>query len=299
MTDFFFRMLCRGLFHKHRLTFAFLIAAIIGRENNGIGASEWSFLLRGALQPVEQSADAAPASDVITASIWKAACELAAGVPVFGDLPRSVHANLPHWEAYATCQEPWTAAACAAIGTSTAYTEFQRLLLVQCFQPDKLLEGIQVRSQLPILLLVGNCDSGRGNRSPVKWSWQSSSRNYLCRQHGALRADDAVQAYVSSQLGPAFVSSSAASVADVFADSSNSTPIIFIGVAGVDASAPLKAYMDGLGASAENRLVAISLGQGQGAVAEAAIEAAAMNGTWVRSTCIISSLLIGYLWLSA
>ena len=92
-----------------------------------------------------------------------------------------------------------------------------------------------------------------------------------------------MQAYVCAQLGASFIAPPTSTMADVFADSASTTPVIYIALAGVDAAAPLKSYAASLSAAAQGRLVSISLGQGQGAIAEAAIEAATISGSWVRA----------------
>ena len=89
----------------------------------------------------------------------------------------------------------------------------------------------------------------------------------------------AVKDFVSSNLGPAFVQSPPVSLAEVMKDAREDTPVIFILSTGADPTGMLFAY-----AKTQNylaRLKIISLGQGQGPVAKALIEASSASGDWV------------------
>jgi dynein heavy chain len=91
----------------------------------------------------------------------------------------------------------------------------------------------------------------------------------------------AVQTFVGHQLGPAFAEPPAAKLAPVFSDSSAATPIILVVAQGADAMAELAAFAVEQGRAAGRGLQLLSLGQGQGPVAEALVHLAMRNGDWV------------------
>jgi dynein heavy chain, axonemal len=145
MTDFLFRMVCRGLFQKHRLPLSFLLAAAIELHKGSIDRGVWSYLLRGSLHPQRKHGLAAkPKSAVITNAMWLAAADLSANAPRFKELAESIIPNLGYWEQYASCEEPWSLCVPLGEATSAHVTPFEHLLLIQCFQPQKLLQAIGV-----------------------------------------------------------------------------------------------------------------------------------------------------------
>lgn len=91
----------------------------------------------------------------------------------------------------------------------------------------------------------------------------------------------AMHRFVSTTLGPSFADPSAARLSDVYADSSATTPIILTVAQGADAMTDLGAFAAGQGRAVGRGLQLLSLGQGQGPVAEALVRLAMRNGDWV------------------
>lgn len=99
-----------------------------------------------------------------------------------------------------------------------------------------------------------------------------------------------MHAYVSTTLGPSFADPPAAKLSDIFADSSATTPLILTVSQGADAMAELGAFAALQGRGVGRSLVLLSLGQGQGPVAEALVRVAMRNGDWV---CLQVRLILG------
>eukprot|EP00775_Hariotina_reticulata_P007079 gene7079-7292_t len=92
----------------------------------------------------------------------------------------------------------------------------------------------------------------------------------------------AVKEYVGALLGPDFVHPPSACIVDLYRDSSPSTPILFVLAQGADATADLMRFAAAEHGRLVNRgLQVVSLGQGQGPVAEALVHLAMQNGDWV------------------
>ena len=89
------------------------------------------------------------------------------------------------------------------------------------------------------------------------------------------------QEYVEKHLGKQIVQSAPATIAEIYADSQPTTPIIFILSEGADPTANLQRFSASQGGLDDKPLRVISLGQGQGRVAEAAIAEARVDGYWV------------------
>ncbi|EFJ52606.1 dynein heavy chain 7 [Volvox carteri f. nagariensis] len=87
--------------------------------------------------------------------------------------------------------------------------------------------------------------------------------------------------YVAGKLGTEFTEPPPWSLDDVFPDTSCRTPIIFILSTGADPTAMLQRFAEKNGYVTGERLHMISLGQGQGPIAEMLINQAIKTGDWV------------------
>lgn len=87
--------------------------------------------------------------------------------------------------------------------------------------------------------------------------------------------------YVSDKQGREFTEPPPWTLDDVFPDTSARTPIIFILSTGADPTAMLQRYAEKCGYVTGERLHMISLGQGQGPIAEMLINQAVKTGDWV------------------
>jgi len=87
--------------------------------------------------------------------------------------------------------------------------------------------------------------------------------------------------FISKQLGKQFIGSKPLLLDEVFQDTSNVTPIIFILSVGADPSGMLQRFGEKLDRRAGEKLHMISLGQGQGPIAETLIAKSQKSGDWV------------------
>lgn len=87
--------------------------------------------------------------------------------------------------------------------------------------------------------------------------------------------------YVAGKLGSEFTEPPPWALDDVFPDTSCRTPIIFILSTGADPTAMLQRFAEKCGYVTGERLHMISLGQGQGPIAEMLINQAVKTGDWV------------------
>lgn len=88
---------------------------------------------------------------------------------------------------------------------------------------------------------------------------------------------EAVKGYIRSALGPEFVNTEAASIVDICAEATNTTPVIVLLSPGSDPSNTIMSLAD----AKSIRVHSVSLGRGQGVIAEKAIAEASINGGWV------------------
>jgi len=88
-----------------------------------------------------------------------------------------------------------------------------------------------------------------------------------------------VQEHVRRSFGEDFIIFPSALMSEVYADSSRSTPIVFVLSTGADPTSMLLRFADSMGMA--DTLGVISLGQGQGPKAQKMIDESCKKGTWV------------------
>ncbi|CAH8612512.1 unnamed protein product [Heterobilharzia americana] len=216
---------CRSLFEKHKLMFAFLVAIRILQNEGLIDSDEYRFLLAGGTHKIKELSN--PAPEWISDRMWGDVLNLAA-LPKFVNLPESItqsrdgfkrifDSTEPHRTEF---PEPW----------QTELDSFQRILVLRCLRADKV--------------------------------------------------TNAMQDFVSHHLGQRFVEPQTASLHQVFKDSSPAAPLIFVLSQGTDPASDLYKFADEMNFGGK-KLLAISLGQGQGPRAEELMRTAMDRGVWV------------------
>ncbi|XP_062252615.1 dynein axonemal heavy chain 1 [Platichthys flesus] len=128
---------CRSLFEKHKLMFAFLLCTRIMMNENKIDMAEWRYLLSGGM-PAQELTN--PAVSWLSERAWQDILSLSA-LDSFSKLAESFPNHLqgfrrifdsshPHREAL---PEEW----------DTELDSFQKLLILRCLRSDRLIQGLQ------------------------------------------------------------------------------------------------------------------------------------------------------------
>eukprot|EP00752_Nemacystus_decipiens_P017827 g15983.t1 len=239
-----FTNICRGLFEKDKMIYAFMIAVGILRQAGKVSDQEWRTLLVGAVvMEASGNDDAAGASarpkpstlPWMSTKAWDQllAYEATLGA-AFTGLPAALESAPADWKAKffdseaPHLEEPpgeWG-------GEGGRLTEFQKLLLLRAIREEKTVFAMRV--------------------------------------------------FVQKNLGAAFAESPPFDLQAAYGDSVCVTPLIFILSAGAD----VNDYLLGLGAQqgktpTNGGLKILSLGQGQGPIAERLMVSGRENGDWV------------------
>jgi len=129
----------RGLFSEHKITFSFMLATGIMRQAGDITPDEWQLLLVGAGIVDESKLPACP--EGIDMAQWVLLCTIAERIEALAQLANSVAASVDAWRPLMDADNPWSVFPLPEpIGE--ALTDFQRLLVIKVFRPEKITDCI-------------------------------------------------------------------------------------------------------------------------------------------------------------
>ena len=127
---------CRSLFEKDKLLFAFLLTCRVLEARGGVDAAEWLFLLTGGLGDGDAAANPAPAW--LTERAWRELCRLSR-LPAFAGLTHAVAAEPDAWRPFAEAAAPHAVRLPVSF---SALSTFQKLLLVRAVRPDRVTAAV-------------------------------------------------------------------------------------------------------------------------------------------------------------
>lgn len=221
-----YQNVCRSLFEKDKLLFAFLLTVKVLVGNGTVNNAELRYFFTGSTLMELQKPKPKGTEGWLSDKMW-------ANILGLNDLPAlnmfsdEFAAELPVWETCYNSSDP--AAMMNGISSVASLDSFQRNIILRCIRPDKVIP--------------------------------------------------AVMTFVAQEMGQRFIEPQPFDLKAGYDDSNCSTPLIFVLTPGADPMSELLKLAVELGFS--KKFVAISLGQGQGPLAENAIAEAIDNGTWV------------------
>eukprot|EP00924_Labyrinthula_sp_SR-Ha-C_P001265 maker-scaffold_7-snap-gene-19.73-mRNA-1 protein AED:0.01 eAED:0.01 QI:0/0/0/1/1/1/2/0/4142 len=223
---------CRSLFERHKLLFSFSLITRILQGRDLVNPEEWRFLLSGQVTREKNKDQNFNKPNWCPDRTWNELCILS-GLPAFENIlyflgEGSMEAE---WEAFYgsdTCyRDQWPAD--ARHDWNSSFSPLQKLCLLRCFRPDKMIPAIQ-------LFIV--TDEVYGQR---------------------------------------FIEPPPFDISNSFAGSNVITPLIFVLTSGTDPTKDFMQFAEQMG----RKVNAISLGQGQGPLAEKQVEVGCDTGCWV------------------
>ncbi|KAL3667786.1 hypothetical protein V7S43_007337 [Phytophthora oleae] len=225
-TFILYQNVCRSLFEKDKLLFAFLLAIKILVGNGTIDGGELRYFFTGNTQMDLQKPKPLGSEAWLNDKTWANIVGLDV-LPSFTGFSDAFGTELELWEVAYNSTDP--AELLTSISAVAALDAFQRIIVLRCLRPDKVIP--------------------------------------------------AVMSFVATEMGQRFIEPQPFDLKAGFDDSNCSTPLIFVLTPGADPMSELLKLAAELGFN--KKFVAISLGQGQGPLAENAIAEAIDNGTWV------------------
>ncbi|KAA8595375.1 hypothetical protein FQN60_012510 [Etheostoma spectabile] len=238
----------RGLFEQHKLIYSFMLCIEIMKQRGEISDAEWQHFLKGTAS-LEKDYAERPDVPWLNDFYWQTCCELEDTLPCFKDLTKEITRTHIHIE----------------LGQLQA-----------SINPENW-EGYV--PELPPL----------GESKEVKQ--QSRIRGYWNERLGAFQKLVLIKGFLEEKvvfaatefvivsLGKQFVENPPVDLANLYNDMSPSTPLVFILSTGSDPMGAFQRFAKERGCL--DRVESISLGQGQGPIAEKMICAALKSGKWV------------------
>ncbi|KAH9505438.1 Dynein heavy chain 3, axonemal, partial [Bulinus truncatus] len=248
-----YKNVCRSLFEKDKLLYSFLLCIGLARGSEEVDDQEWRFLLTGGVALGNPFAN--PATSWLSDKSWSEIVR-ASQLPAFKGFMEMVQHSPNKWKAFYESSTPQSEKYSLLFGRNL--TSLQELIVLRCLRPDKMIP--------------------------------------------------AIQNFIVSQMGQKYIEPPTFDLLLCYEDSSFFSPLIFVLSPGADPMASLyrfaeeKGMFPAPGAQSENndslnkvqemlkdigegkiksKLQTISLGQGQGPIAEHLILEAAKAGTWV------------------
>ncbi|XP_026216049.1 dynein heavy chain 6, axonemal isoform X2 [Anabas testudineus] len=238
----------RGLFEQHKLIYSFMLCVEIMRQRGEISEAEWQHFLRGAAS-LEKDFAEQPGVPWLSDFYWQTCCELEDTLSCFKDISKEItrthiHIKLGRFQASIN-PETW--------------------------------EGY-----VSELLPLGESKEEK-EKSRIRGNWNERlgafQKLVLIKSFMEEKVVFAATEFVIVSLGKQFVENPPVDLANLYNDMSPSTPLVFILSTGSDPMGAFQRFAKERGYL--DRVESISLGQGQGPIAEKMIHAALKNGNWV------------------
>uniref|UniRef100_A0A8C4KUF5 Dynein axonemal heavy chain 6 n=1 Tax=Equus asinus asinus TaxID=83772 RepID=A0A8C4KUF5_EQUAS len=237
----------RGLFEQHKLIYSFMLCVEIMRQQGNLTDAEWNFFLRGSAG-LEKERPPKPEVPWLVTATWFVCCDLEESFLVFKGLTKyillhPIPIRLGSFETYINPQEGGVYSKMKEEEKST--TQEKEATIHDSWHPEL--------SSFHKLLLI-KC----------------------CKEEKVVFA---LTDFVIENLGKSFIETPPVDLPTLYQDMSYNTPLVFILSTGSDPMGAFQRFARDSGYS--ERVQSISLGQGQGPIAEKMIKDAMKSGNWV------------------
>ncbi|KAL1023853.1 hypothetical protein UPYG_G00047240 [Umbra pygmaea] len=241
----------RGLFEQHKIIYSFMLCVDIMRQRSEVSDMEWQHFLRGA-PPLEKEHPVKPDIPWLSQFTWQTCCELEDTLSCFK-------------------------------GIKTAITATPISIKLGCLEvsinPQSWSGYVQEYELLPISEKPGEEEES----DVVKGHWDQRlgpfQKLVLIKSFVEEKVVFAVTEFVIVGLGQQFVENPPVDLATLYGDMTPSTPLVFILSTGSDPMGAFQRFAKERGY--QDRVHSISLGQGQGPIAEKLILEALKTGDWI------------------
>ncbi|GIL57271.1 hypothetical protein Vafri_12526 [Volvox africanus] len=138
-----YQNICRSLFEKDKLLFAFLLSVriLMSRNEGRLEPQLYQFLLTGGVGVPEREVDRPEGADWLSAKAWGEVLRAPNVCPAFEGLPEVVAGCPDEWKALFDSVEPQSMD--LPMGYSYRLDAFQKVMLLRMLRPDKVVPAVQ------------------------------------------------------------------------------------------------------------------------------------------------------------
>jgi len=279
-----YKNVARGLFERHKLLFSFIMCSDIMRHQcQLITTNEWFYFLRGAPTGMDKERPPKPSAKWLTQEDWDLLFDLEDTLSGFTglckDLTRThiycalgeieIRLNLREYKGYSHPKPP-------------PYKRKKKYVGLRIEEPDEEKEvKIEDGENPPVVMRSFEEDSDDNKEVIGHWEEKLTmfQKLILVKMFRAERVVPAIMDFVSANIGRQFIENPPVTFYSLYEDMNKVTPLVLVLSPGSD---PMGAFIRfAREMDMQDNYQAISLGQGQGPVAEKLIENARANGGWV------------------
>ncbi|TFK08141.1 activating transcription factor 7-interacting protein 1 [Platysternon megacephalum] len=239
----------RGLFEQHKLIYSFMLCIEIMRQREELTDTEWNFFLRGSAG-LDKQRPAKPDVPWLEDTTWFMCCDLEETLPCFQGIQNDILST--HIFIKLGCLE-------IRVNPETSETYDS--------EPAPSAEQTEEEKK----------------DSTMKASWDTRLSMFqkliVVKSFMEEKVVSALTEFVIENLGKQFIENPPVDLGTLYQDMSSSTPLVFILSTGSDPMGAFQRFAKERGFS--ERVRSISLGQGQGPIAEKLIKDAMKTGNWV------------------
>ncbi|XP_050800280.1 dynein axonemal heavy chain 6 isoform X6 [Gopherus flavomarginatus] len=239
----------RGLFEQHKLIYSFMLCIEIMRQREELTNTEWNFFLRGSAG-LDKQRPAKPDVPWLEDTTWFMCCDLEETLPCFQGIQNEILST--HIFIKLGCLE-------IRVNPETSETYDS--------EPAPSVE---------------QTEEGK-KEGTMKASWDTRLSMFqkliIVKSFMEEKVVSALTEFVIENLGKQFIENPPVDLGTLYQDMSSSTPLVFILSTGSDPMGAFQRFAKERGYS--ERVRSISLGQGQGPIAEKLIKDAMKTGNWV------------------
>ena len=280
--------IARGLFEKHKLVFSFMLCAQIMRQRNGIDTGAWNVFLRGFGAGDKDRPDKPEENDNnkwLTLDVWNSIVDLE------GALPNRTGAPRPSSEADENTDDAASGVGADGVnkggddapGDPAGGAAPEVVPMFKGLCADFTLRPIRITIGKKFYCYINTEGTWEGCAKATAVDWDKHLKGFeklcLIKTTRPELLIDACAEFVAVNLGTIFVESPPIDLMEVYKDISPTVPLIFVLSSGSDPMAAFQRFAKNM--EFDSKYEAISLGQGQGPVAEKLIASACQAGTWV------------------
>eukprot|EP00955_Chlamydomonas_euryale_P021027 222754-Chlamydomonas_euryale.AAC.3 len=136
-----YQNICRSLFEKDKLLFAFLLCTRVMAASGSLRPAEQQFLLTGGVGVPEADVPRPAGHEWLSAKAWGEMCRAANASAALAALPGHVAQRPDEWRRIYDSVSPEVEALPG--GFHASLTPFERLMVLRCLRPDKVVPAIQ------------------------------------------------------------------------------------------------------------------------------------------------------------